>query len=127
MILTNNEIYNYANNLVENFSNNDIKFPIKVNFYLQKNLNTLIELAQEIEKQRIEIVREYGVENKETQKVEVPLEKIPEARQKVEELFELTQEVKIYKVSLDAFGDIQLTAGQMQALLFMVEEEKEVE
>ena len=124
MTLTNNEIYNYATFLQENFSNNEIKFPIKVNFYLQKNLNTLIELAQEIEKQRIEIIQEYGVENKETQKIEVPAEKTQEATEKMNELFDLTQEVQIYKVKLDAFGDISLTPGQMQALLFMIDEEE---
>lgn len=124
IILTNNEIYNYATFLQENFSNNETKFPIKVNFYLQKNLNTLIELAQEIEKQRIEIIQEYGVENKETQKIEVPAEKTQEATEKMTELFDLTQEVQIYKVKLDAFGDISLTPGQMQALLFMIDEEE---
>ena len=122
--LTNNEIYNYATSLQENFSNNETKFPIKVNFYLQKNLNTLIKLAQEIEKQRIEIIQEYGVENKETQKIEVPAEKTQEATEKMTELFDLTQEVQIYKVNLDAFGDISLTPGQMQALLFMIDEEE---
>ena len=122
--LTNNEIYKYATFLQENFSNNEIKFPIKVNFYLQKNLNTLIGLAQEIEKQRIEIIQEYGVKNKETQKIEVPAEKTQEATEKMNELFDLTQEVQIYKVKLDAFGDISLTPGQMQALLFMIDEEE---
>lgn len=122
--LTNNEIYNYATSLQENFSNNEIKFPIKVNFYLQKNLNTLMELAQEIEQQRIEIIQEYGVKNEETQKIEVPAEKTQEATEKMNELFNLTQEVQIYKVNLDAFGDISLTPGQMQALLFMIDEEE---
>lgn len=124
IILTNNEIYNYATFLQENFSNNETKFPIKVNFYLQKNLNTLIELAQEIEKQRIEIIQEYGVKNEETQKIEVPVEKTQEATEKMNELFDLTQEVQIYKVKLDTFGDISLTPGQMQALLFMIDEEE---
>ena len=124
MTLTNNEIYTYATFLQENFSNNEIKFPIKVNFYLQKNLNILIGLAQEIEKQRIEIIQEYGVKNEETQKIEIPAEKIQEATEKMNELFDLTQEVQIYKVKLDAFGDISLTPGQMQALLFMIDEEE---
>ena len=122
--LTNNEIYNYATSLQENFSNNETKFPIRVNFYLQKNLNTLMGLAQEIEKQRIEIIQEYGVKNEETQKIEVPAEKTQEATEKMNELFNLTQEVQIYKVNLNAFGDISLTPGQMQALLFMIDEKE---
>ena len=122
--LTNNEIYDYANDLAENFSNNDIKFPVKVNFYLQKNQNELMNLAQEIEKQRIEIIQEYGIFNEETQKTEVPEDKIPEATEKLNDLFDLTQEVNIYKVNIDAFGNMSLTANQMQALMFMIEEEQ---
>lgn len=65
--LTNNEIYNYANALAEQFQDKEVKFPIKVNFYLQKNQNELMTLAQDIEKQRVEIIQEYGNQNEETQ------------------------------------------------------------
>ena len=123
--LTNNEIYNYANALAEQFQDKEVKFPIKVNFYLQKNQNELMTLAQDIEKQRVEIIQEYGNQNEETQQFEKKKKKIPEASEKINDLFSLTQEVKIYKVNLDAFGDIELTSGQMQALLFMIEDEDE--
>lgn len=123
--LTNNEIYNYANALAEQFQDKEVKFPIKVNFYLQKNQNELMTLAQDIEKQRVEIIQEYGNQNEETQQFEIPPEKIPEASEKINDLFSLTQEVKIYKVNLDTFGDIELTSGQMQALLFMIKDEDE--
>lgn len=127
MTLTNNQIYNYANSLIENFSKSDIKFPVKVNFYLQKNQNTLLTLAQEIEQERVNIAQEYGILNEETEQYEVPPEKIQEASQKLNDLFDLTQEVKLYKVKLEDFGNIELTSGQMQALLFMIEDEKEEE
>ena len=125
MTLTNNQIYNYANSIIENFSEKDIKFPIKVNFYLQKNQTELMALAQDIEKQRIEIIQEYGSLNDKTQQFEIPPEKIPEASKKINDLFDLVQEVKIYKVKIDDFGDIELTSGQMQSLLFMIEDEDE--
>lgn len=125
MTLTNNQIYTYANLLMEQFSNTEIKLPIKVNFYLQKNKTKLLELAQEIEKQRIEIAQEYGTLNEEVQQYDIPKDKVAEASQKINELFELTQEVPIYKVKLDAFGDILLTSQQMDALLFMIEEDEE--
>lgn len=125
--LTNNQIYNYVNSLIENFSNIDIKFPVKVNFYLQKNQNTLLALAQELEQERIKIAQEYGVLNEETERYEVPPEKIQEASQKLNDLFDLTQEVKLYKIKLEDFGNIELTSGQMQALLFMIEDEEEEE
>lgn len=125
--LTNNQIYNYTNSLIEQFLNTDIKFPVRVNFYLQKNKNTLLSLAQEIEQERVKIAQEYGVLNEETQQYEVPPEKIQETRKKLDDLFNLTQEVKLYKIKLEDFGNIELTSGQMQALLFMIEDEEEEE
>ena len=121
--LTNNEIYNYANALAEHFSDQEVKFPIKVNFYLQKNQAELLTLAQDIEKQRVEIIQEFGTLDEETQQYNIPPEKIAEASIKINDLFSLTQDVKLYKVDIDAFGDVELTAGQMQALLFMIKDE----
>ena len=123
--LTNNQIYNYTNSFIKNFSQKDIKFPVKVNFYLLKNQNTLLSLAQEIEQERVNIAQEYGILNEETQQYEVPPEKIQEAKTKLNDLFNLTQEVKIYKVKLEDFGNIELTPDQMETLLFMIEDEEE--
>ena len=38
------------------------------------------------------------------------------------EFFDLEQDVTIYKVNIEAFNDLELTTGQMEALLFMIEE-----
>lgn len=127
IILTNNQIYNYTDSFIKNFSQKDIKFPVKVNFYLLKNQNALLSLAQEIEQERVNIAQEYGILNEETQQYEVPSEKIQEAKKKLDDLFNLTQEVKIYKVKLEDFGNIELTPDQMEALLFMIEDEEEEE
>ena len=125
--LTNNQIYNYTDSFIKNFSQKDIKFPVKVNFYLLKNQNALLNLAQEIEQERVNIAQEYGILNEETQQYEVPPEKIQEAKKKLDDLFNLTQEVRIYKVKLEDFGNIELTPDQMEALLFMIEDEEEEE
>jgi hypothetical protein len=45
MILTNNDIYIYTRKLAEAFSDSEQKLPVKINFYLQKNKTTLMELA----------------------------------------------------------------------------------
>lgn len=125
--LTNNQIYNYTDSFIKNFSQKDIKFPVKVNFYLLKNQNVLLSLAQEIEQERVNIAQEYGILNEETRQYEVPPEKIQEAKKKLNDLFNLTQEVKIYKVKIEDFGNIELTPDQMEALLFMIEDEEEEE
>lgn len=125
MTLKNSEIYNYANALAQEFGQQEVKLPLKVNFYLQKNLKELVTLAQDIEQQRVSIAQEYGTLNEETQQYEIPPENIDSASRKLNELFNLTQDVKIYKVKLDAFGDTDISNAQMQALLFMIEDEEE--
>ena len=124
IILTNEQIYNYANNLIDYLSeDNNIKFPIKVIFYLQKNKNELFHLAQEIEQQRIEIAKKYGSLEEEKGQYNIPPETVKDASEEIMELFNLTQEVKIYKIKLEDFGDIKLTPKEMESLLFMIEEE----
>lgn len=125
IVLTNKQIYNYATELMNNFSDKDLKLPVKINFYLQKNQLELLTLAQDIEQQRMDIIQEYGVLDEETQNYIIPNDEINIVTKKINELFGLTQDVKIYKVKLEDFGDIDFTPNQMKALLFMIEEEEE--
>lgn len=122
MKLTNNEIYSHANKLMEVFQDNTQKLPIKINFYLQKNKNTLTALAQEIEKTRIEIARSYGELNEEMQQFIIPPEKIAEASKELNDLFNLEQDVNIYMINIDSLSDdYAMTTAQMEAIMFMIE------
>lgn len=122
MVLTNNEIYSHANKLMEVFQDNTQKLPIKINFYLQKNKNTLVALAQEIEKTRIEIARSYGELNSETQQFIIPPEKISEASSELNDLFNLEQDVNIYMIDINSLSDdYAMTTAQMEAIMFMIE------
>lgn len=121
MKLTNNQIYNYAVELQKNFSDETQKLPIKISFYLQKNKNELLELAQDIEKTRTEIIEKYGELNETTSQYLVPPEKIEEASKELEDLFSLEQEVQIYTVNIDNFpDDVSFTNSQMEAIMFMI-------
>mgnify|MGYP003298772097 CR=1 FL=1 len=60
MKLTNNQIYSYAIQLNEAFNDATQRLPMKINFYLQKNKETLTKLAQEIENNRMDIIKNYG-------------------------------------------------------------------
>jgi hypothetical protein len=127
-ILTNNEIYNLATVLGEAFKDENLYLPIKVNFYLQKNITTLTDLAKTIEESRMAIAQHYGEKNEDGTGFQIPTDKIEEASRELEDLFNLEQSVKIYTVSLEAFDEVKLSTKQMQAILFMVEdptEEKE--
>lgn len=122
MKLTNNMIYKYAKNLVDAFNDKDQKLPIKINFYLQKNKNILLEKAQEIEEARINIAKEYGELDSQNGQYIIPPEKMGEVQKELIDLFDLEQEVEIYTIDIDKFDDnLSITTAQMEAIMFMVE------
>ena len=123
MKLTNKQIYDYAIALMEAFQDNTQKLPIKINFYLQKNKKILLELGQDIESSRMEVIREHGILDKETNQYIIPSEKIEIANKELGELLELEQEVNLYTINVDSLSDeYSLTTGQMEAIMFMIEE-----
>ncbi len=120
-MMTNNEIYKLANDLQRAFEDNTQYLPVKVNFYIQKNKATLLALAQDIERSRLEILKNYGTLNEETNNFEFSGENAQKVVADLNDLFALEQDVKIHKVDIDAFGDLTLTTGQMEALMFMID------
>lgn len=122
--MSNNEIYQIFNDLMEQFNNGEQKFPVKINFYLQKNKKTLMGFAQEIETARLEIINNYGSPSEDNPgQYVIPSENIEIAQQELNELFALEQDVQLYKIKIDDFpADMSLTAKQMEALLFMIED-----
>lgn len=122
MKMTNQEIYTYALALGKAFTDSEQKLPVKMNFYLNKNKKGLMELAQDIEEARMEIIRANGTPTEDGTSYTIPTDKIPEVNQELNDLFSLEQEVTIYKVSIDSFSeDLTLTTGQMEAMMFMIE------
>lgn len=122
MKLTNNEIYVYANELLTYFGQDcEIKFPIKVNFFLQKNIKKMTELAQDIEASRIAVAKEYGEPNEEGSYTISP-DKVEDASKELTDLFSLEQDVDIHIFKIDDFTNIELSMKQMNALMFMIEE-----
>lgn len=119
---TNMEIYSTAKKLMTNFQDNTQYLPIKINFFLQKNKKTILDLAQEIDDSRVEIINRYGTYNEESNGYNVPDENIPAANKEIEDLFDLEQEVNIAMINIESFpDDISLTTGQMEAIMFMIE------
>lgn len=121
MKMYNNEIYMYANNIIDNFGDVTQKLPIKINFYLQKNKEILIKLAQEIEQARIDIIKSHSTIGNNNEYHIKDSEELEKAQKELDELLQLEQEVQIYKVNIDSLpDDIILTTGQMEALMFMI-------
>ena len=123
MKLTNNEIYLYTKKIAEAFDNKDQKLPIKINFYLQKNKNTLVQLAQDIEQSRLLIAKNYGDLDEEKQQYTISPENMDIVTKELNDLFNLEQDVQIYTVKIDQFDDdLTITTAQMEALMFMIEQ-----
>lgn len=121
MKLTNQKIYEYAMALNNTFSD-DIKLPVKVNFYLQKNKAALTALAQDIENARINIINNYGNLDEDGTQYIIPKDKVAEAQQELIDLFNLEQEVNLYTINIDSLSDdLALTTGQMEAIMFMID------
>ena len=121
-ILTNEQIYLINQQLNEAFKQSNQYFPAKINFYIQKNKKRIIELAQEIEMTRAEIVKNFGEMTEEEGKFFIPKEKINEAQKELDELLDIKQEVEINLISINDIENLHFTLPQMEALMFMIEE-----
>lgn len=116
--MSNLDIYNSAIAIVENFKE-DLNLPVKVNFYLQKNITSMIEMGKEIEQARESIINKYKNESG-----EISEEKIEEANKEITDLFNLEQEVSFNSLKLEWFEDINLSTQQVVAISYMIEEEE---
>lgn len=120
--LTNLEIYTNAQTLMENITA-ELNLPVKVGFYIQKNMKKMTDLAQEIEKSRIEIFDKYGEKDEENNQYKFDLSVQESVQNELNDLFNLTQEVKTNMLELDWFDAIDLNAGQIEAISYMIDEE----
>lgn len=122
--MTNLEIYAYADALMNAFKE-EITLPVKVNFYLQKNMTRMIEAGKEVEKARMEIIQKYGTPTEDGQNIEVSADMVETVNKELEDLFALEQEIKVNEIALDAFDGIDLTSAQVAAISFMIKDEEE--
>lgn len=122
--MTNLEIYAYADALMNAFKE-EITLPVKVNFYLQKNMTRMIEAGKEVEKARMEIIQKYGTPTEDGQNIEVSADMVETVNKELEDLFALEQEIKVNEIALDAFDGIDLTSAQVAAIAFMIKDEEE--
>lgn len=120
--MTNQQIYESARQLSA-FNECNIKMPVRINFYLQKNIQVIRQAAEEIDAARMSIGAQYGVINDTQTGYEIPPESIPKVNKELIELLSLEQNLLIHKFKLSDFNGIELTYQQMSAIMFMVEED----
>lgn len=123
MKMTNEKIYTIAQQLNKELANLTVYIPAKANFLMQKNINTIMEAAKEIDSTKINIAKNYGTLDEESQQYIIPNEKIEEANKELTDLFSIEQDLSISTVKIDDFGNAEFTPQQMAALIFMIKEE----
>lgn len=122
MKLTNNKILEYAN-LLATIKNSQIKLPVRVNFFLQKNIRIILDAAAYIEENRLNIGRAYGELNEMQNSYIIPPESMASVNAELNALFSIEQDLEITAIPLSAFDEVELTMEEMDAIMFMVEED----
>ena len=84
MRLTNEQIYTYAVKLSK-LNLDDIKLPIRISFFLQKNIEIIVNAGQEVEAAQQKVVQTFGELNEEGTHFVVPPHKIAEAQTKLDD------------------------------------------
>lgn len=119
--MQNSEIYTIANNLISAFEDlASLSLPVKVHFYFQKNMDSIIAIAQEVDKARMDIFNKYGKLDEDGQNYKFEADVVEQVNSDVMDLFSLEQEVKIQQIPLDWLDDVSLTAAQVNAMSYMI-------
>lgn len=122
MILYNYEIYDWGKKLIN--IEFDEYLPVKVNFYLRKNMAIIIDKATEIDKEKGRIIAQYA-KAKEDGSFYFETENDEQiANQEFIDLQKLVQDLDIVKIPLSSFENINLKTSQLDALMKMIDEDK---
>lgn len=126
MKINNNNIVQHYENLKNSFNDNKKYFPAKVTFMIQKNIRILEKLSQDIYMTRDKIVQHYGSPNGD-ETFFIPEEVRETTQKELDDLLEIEQEVNILKLKFKDIEDLEFTSNQMEALMFMIDEEDQAE
>lgn len=123
MFLTNKEIYNAYEQMTLAYNDNSKYFPAKINFIIQKNKKALSELAKTIEESKQNIAKQHGTQDSTDVEVyHIPPELINQVNKELQDLMDVGYEVPIIKISLEELKNLEFTANQMEAIMFMIDE-----
>jgi hypothetical protein len=86
---------------------------IKVAYKLGKFAKQISQEFKELEENRMKLIRKYGIENKEKNIIEVPLEKTNDFSNEYGILLMEEVSIDFKPILLEEFGDIKLSASDM--------------
>ena len=91
-----NEIIYKHNQNLSVFNTCNIKMPVRINFYLQKNIQIIQNAAIEIDNARLQIGSQFGVLSPDGSGFDIPAEHIAEVNRELNDLFNLEQDLNIH-------------------------------
>lgn len=126
MILTNQQIYDFTEQIKQAFNDNSKYFPSKINFPIQKNKKLLMEAVGTIDKVKQSIAKQYGVQDLEDANLyHIKAEYIDQAQKELDDLMALEQDLNCTLISFKDIENLEFTSNQMEAIMFMIDEEAE--
>lgn len=126
MRLNNKEIYDIYEKLQLSFDNNSRYFPVKINFFIQKNKKVLKELCDIIDVSKQSIAQQYGVmDSEDVNLFHIKPENIEIAQKELNDLMNIEHDLNIMMISLKDIENLEFTPNQMEAIMFMIDEEAE--
>lgn len=121
MKLTNKEIITILKGLTE-LEELDLPLNIKTNYTLARNRQILGEIGDIINQKQIEIYKNYGTRTGRDEYT-VPDEKIEQVSQELSDLLSVENDnVNLFMIKLEAFGDNNIPFGVIEKLLPIIEE-----
>lgn len=120
-LMTNEQIYSIASMLEANPIGDNTYIPVVYNFYIQRNINTMLELKKNIDKCREQIIKHYGNHDESKQMWMIREDCREAANKELAHLAEISQNVEITKLPLNVFADIKLSTQELRAIMFMID------
>lgn len=116
--LTNGEWYSLADTILNNPIGDSTYIPVMYNFYIQKNINKILELKEELDNCRRQIISHYGIQ--EDNGIRIATNHVDEANAELKQLSIIESSLELYVIPLEAFKDIKLTTGELKGLMPMI-------
>lgn len=114
MKFNNLQIYEMALKIKKFYEDKSLNLPVRLGFYLLKNLNKITSAAQEIELMRSNILKKYSEDLNETEKKEVFKE--------LQELSNIEQDIDLYSLYLEDFENLKLNLDQLSLIVDMIDD-----
>ena len=119
MILKNADVLILYETLSRLMGNKELKFNVKVGYFMAKNKAALESIANVVYDMRRELVMNYGTTDGD--EIQIPKESMEELNSKVEELLNVENEVDIIQVPIEMLEKSEMNFEDIVGLTYMIQ------